>query len=267
MSWTVDIIEAGTLPHCSLGAYVYGALDEAQLDLPCYCWLLRDGHHAVLVDTGPDAELSVDVGYEVGGNPRASLLAALRSAGSAPADIDMIIHTHLHQDHIQNDVLFANSHVLVQRLELESALGAEACCALLSAEDRETIAAGPYAESQAAGVWYRGIARFKDTLGARLRVVEGEQEILPGLAVLPNGGHTSGHQCVLVATAEGDVCLCGDTVSLAINRDVVGPMTPDEEATRAFLRRLRAEPWEAIPSHEPAMRTHRWFIGRSLAGA
>ncbi len=267
MTWTVDIIEAGTLPHSSLGAYVYGALDDVQLDLPCYCWLLRDGRRSILVDTGPDAELSVDVGYEVGGDPRASLLAALHGAGTAPAAIDAIIHTHLHQDHIQNDVLFANSHVLVQRLELESALEAEARCALLPAEDRETIAAGPYAESQAAGVWYRGIAKFKDALGARLRVVDGEQEIFPGLAVSPNGGHTSGHQCVLVATAEGDVCLCGDTVSLAINRDVVGPMTPDEEATRAFLRRLRAEPWEAIPSHEPALRTHRWFLRSAPTGA
>lgn len=72
---------------------------------------------------------------------------------------------------------------------------------------------------------------------------------------------------MLSSGAEGPVCLCGDTVSLAINRDVVGPMTPDEEATRAFLRRLRTEPREAIPSHEPALRTHRWYMRRPIAGA
>ncbi len=42
-------------------------------------------------------------------------------------------------------------------------------------------------------------------------------------------------------------------------------MTPDDDATRTFLRRLRSERWEPIPAHEPAMRGHRWFVegGRS----
>lgn len=260
MTWTVGIIQVGTLPDSALGAYVYGALDEVLLDLPCFCWLLRDGRHVVLVDTGPDSAQSADVGYEVGGDPRGSLLGALNKVGIAPADVEMIIHTHLHQDHIQNDALFANAQVLVQRRELEVALAAEASCARLPATEREALAAGPYAASQAAGVWYRGIGEFQKTLGGRLRVVDGEYEVLPGITVMPTGGHTAGHQSVLVATAEGVACLCEDVVSLAINRDVVGPMTPDDAATRAFLRRLRTEPWEAIPSHEPDLRTHRWFI-------
>lgn len=261
MAWTVGIIEVGTLPDTALGAYVCGALDDVVLDVPCYCWLLRDGRSSLLVDTGPDLEQSADVGYEVGGEPRASLLATLQRSGVSPAEIDLIIHTHLHQDHIQNDDLFPGARVLVQREELQSALKAEASCAVLSDADRATLAAGPYARSQAAGVWYRGIGRFREAVGERWRLVDGEQEILPGITVVPNGGHTSGHQSVLVATAEGPVCLCGDIVSLAINRDVVGPMTPDHEATRVFLRRLRSETWEAIPAHEPAMRAHRWFIG------
>lgn len=261
MTWTVGIIEVGTLPDTALGAYVYGALDEVVLDVPCYCWLLRDGRRSLLVDTGPDIGQSVGVGYEVGGDPRASLLAALQRCGLSPTDIDLIIHTHLHQDHIQNDVLFPKARVLIRREELESALEAEVACALLSDADREALAAGPYAESQAAGVWYRGIACFREALGDRLCLTEGQQEVFPGITLVPNGGHTTGHQSVLVDTAEGTVCLCGDIVSLAINRDVVGPMTPDEEATRAFLGQLHSEPWEAIPAHEPGMRAHRWFIG------
>jgi hypothetical protein len=37
-------------------------------------------------------------------------------------------------------------------------------------------------------------------------------------------------------------------------------MTPDEEATRAFLRTVRASPWEVLPSHDPALRDHRWYV-------
>jgi glyoxylase-like metal-dependent hydrolase (beta-lactamase superfamily II) len=260
VTWTVGIIEVGTLPNTALSAYVYGALDEVVLDVPCFCWLLRDGQRSLLVDTGPDLEQSVDVGYEVGGEPRASLLATLKRCEVSPGDIDLIVHTHLHQDHVQNDSLFPNARVIVQREELRSALAAEASCELLSGAAREALAAGPYAESQAAGIWYRGIARFSSALGHRLCPVEGRHELLPGITLLPNGGHTAGHQSVLVDTDEGTVCLCGDIVSLSINRDVVGPMTPDQTATRAFLSQLHAERWEPIPAHEPAMRGHRWFI-------
>jgi glyoxylase-like metal-dependent hydrolase (beta-lactamase superfamily II) len=91
-------------------------------------------------------------------------------------------------------------------------------------------------------------------------VVDGEVEILPGITLTPSGGHTSGHQSVLVATEEGTACITGDVVSLAVNADVVGPMTPDAVATRAFLARFRASAWELIPSHEPALRQHRWYI-------
>jgi glyoxylase-like metal-dependent hydrolase (beta-lactamase superfamily II) len=260
VTWTVGIIEVGTLPNTALSAYVYGALDEAVLDVPCFCWLLRDGQRSLLVDTGPDLEQSVGVGYEVGGDPRTSLLAALERCAVSPPDIELIVHTHLHQDHVQNDALFPNARVLVQREELRAALATEASCALLSAAAREALAAGSYAGSQAAGVWYRGIACLSEALGDRLCVVDGRHEIAPGITLLPNGGHTSGHQSVLVDTDEGTVCLCGDIVSLSINCDVVGPMTPDDAATRAFLRRLRSEGWEPIPAHEPAMRGHRWFV-------
>ena len=50
-----------------------------------------------------------------------------------------------------------------------------------------------------------------------------------------------------------------DVISLAINREVVGPMTPDEDAARAFLRMVRGSAWEVLPSHEPALRGHCWY--------
>jgi glyoxylase-like metal-dependent hydrolase (beta-lactamase superfamily II) len=263
--WTIAMIEVGSLPGTALGAYVYGALDEALLDVPCFCWLLRDDRHVVLVDTGPDLAQSVGVGYEVGGEPRADLLAALRVCGVAPADVGLIVHTHLHQDHVQNDELFPAATVLVQRRELEAALAGDAACARLSDAERGALAAGLYADSQAAGVWYRGIGALTGALGRRLQTVVGEREVLPGIVAVPNGGHTPGHQSVVVTTADGAVCLCGDIVSLSINRDVVGPMTPDEEATRAFLRRLRTERWEVVPAHEPGLRAHPWLVRAETA--
>jgi glyoxylase-like metal-dependent hydrolase (beta-lactamase superfamily II) len=260
MTWTVGIIEVGSLPGSLLKSYVTGAPDEIRLDLPCFCWLLRDGHTSVLVDTGPDAQASENVSYEVSGDTRAALLRGLRAKGVVPADVAAIVHTHLHQDHVQNDVLFPDARVIVQRRELETAREGEAASRRLSPAERADIAAGPYARSQAAGIWYTGTAELERHAGARLRIVDGEAEILPGINLTPNGGHTSGHQSVLVSTEEGTACIAGDIVSLAINADVIGPMTPDALATRAFLERVRTSLWELIPSHEPAMRDHRWYV-------
>lgn len=260
MTWTVAIVEVGSLPGAALKSYVADAPDDVLLDLPCYCWLLRDAHTAVLIDSGPAAEASEDLGYEVSGGTRASLLAGLRARGVAPAAISMVVHTHLHQDHIQNDALFVNAQIVVQHRELKAALEAEAAARLLSPAARAALAAGPYARSQEAGIWYIGTAELERRAGERLRVVDGEVQILPGITLTPNGGHTSGHQSVLVATEDGTACIAGDIVSLAINADVIGPMTPDEAATRAFLERARTSSWELIPSHEPALRDHRWYV-------
>lgn len=260
MTWTVGIIEVGVLPGCRPSSYVAGAPDDVLLDLPCYCWLLRDARATVLVDSGPDAQASEDVGYEVSGDTRAALLRGLRASGVAPADVGMVVHTHLHQDHVQNDALFVNAEVVVQRREMEAALEAEAAARLLSPWARATLAAGPYAPSQEAGIWYIGTAALERQAGERLRLVDGEVEILPGLTLTPSGGHTAGHQSVLVATEEGAACIAGDIVSLAVNAAAIGAMTPDAAAARAFLARLRAAAWELIPSHEPALREHRWYV-------
>ena len=265
MTWTVGIIEVGVLPDCRLAAYVPDAPADVTLDLPCYCWVVRGAGAAVLVDTGPDATPPEDVGYEVLGDTRSSLLRGLRAAGVAPRDVTTIVHTHLHQDHVQNDALFPNAEVVVQRRELEAALEAETAARTLSPAQRATLAAGSYARSQEAGMWYLGTAGLQERLGARLRVADGELELLRGITLTPSGGHTAGHQSVLVDTQEGIACIAGDIVSLAVNAEVIGPMTPDAAAAGAFLARVRAAAWELIPSHEPALRRHRWYV--SAGGA
>ncbi len=259
MSWEVRIIEVGTLPDTPLGDYLAGAIDEVVLDLPCYCWLLLDGTKCVLVDTGPDTRLSGSVGYEVKGNPRVSLGKALVANGVEPPDLSMVVHTHLHHDHMQNDVLFPNAEVVVQRRELAAAREAEAKCSFLTPQVRSLIATAPWVRSHEAGFAYVGIADFERETGERLRVVDGEETVLPGLDLLLNGGHTPGHQSVLVSTLGGEICIAGDIISLAVNQVVVGPATPREEEARAFLKRVHQSSWEILPAHDEAMRSHRCY--------
>jgi N-acyl homoserine lactone hydrolase len=260
MSWTIAIIEVGVLPGCALRAYVDDADPGAVADLPCFCWLLRDGTSSVLVDTGPDVEASAGVGYSVAGDTRAALEGGLRSAGATRGDIDLLVHTHLHQDHVQNDALFTRAGVVVQRRELDEALAADAACGSLTAAARAELAEAPYAVSQAAGFWYIGTGPLVRGWRGGVRAVDGDAEVLPGLWVIWSGAHTNGHQSVVAETAGGPVCIAGDIVSLAANAVAPGPMTPDAGTAEAFLARARNGGWDLIPSHEPSTRLDRRYV-------
>ncbi|MGA8461500.1 MAG: hypothetical protein WB800_39315, partial [Streptosporangiaceae bacterium] len=110
------------------------------------------------------------------------------------------------------------------------------------------------------GPFYVDVGELTGALGDRLRLLDGETEILPGLTALPNGGHTPGHQSVLVQTGSGHACVCGDIVSLEENLEVIGPVCPDKEGTAQFLARARQAGWQMLPSHDARLRQHRWYL-------
>lgn len=235
MSWQLSILEVGVIPDVPLQVYLPDAPDGALVNPPCFCFLATGGSHTVLIDTGPDRARSGQAGLRIEGDTAAQLGAGLQAAGITPGDVDLIVHTHLHHDHMQNDLLFPLAEVAVQRTELA------------------------WATSAGSGPFYVGVGELATALGDRLRLLDGQSEILPGLTVLPNGGHTPGHQSVLVSTASGDACVCGDIVSLQENLTVVGPVCPDREATEAFLERARAAGWQMLPGHDARLRDHRWY--------
>jgi hypothetical protein len=49
-------------------------------------------------------------------------------------------------------------------------------------------------------------------------------------------------------------------VSLFSNVEVVGSICPNVDETVAFLDRARAAGWEMVPSHDPELRGHRWYV-------
>jgi glyoxylase-like metal-dependent hydrolase (beta-lactamase superfamily II) len=230
-------MEVGVIPGTPLNLYLPDASADELIDPPCYCYVASDGKRTVIVDSGPDRILAGAAGLEIWGDTTELLVAALRVFGVDPADVMYVVHTHLHYDHMQNDLLFPNATVLVQRAEVQWATGPDC--------DR----------------FYLGVRELVTALGDRLQMVEGDAELFPGFSVVLSQGHTPGHQSVLVHTAAGVVCLCGDIVSLFANLDVVGSVCPNLQQTRAFLDRARIGGWKMVPSHDPKLREHRWYIG------
>lgn len=243
MSWTLGILEVGVIPEIPLSAYLPDAPPGASVDPPCFCYVASDGTRTILIDTGPDRARCAESGLRIVGDTTALLREGLATWGVNPRDVELIVHTHLHYDHMGNDLLFPNASVAVQRAELA------------------------WATSPDRGPFYVAVEEVTAALGDRLRLLDGESELLPGVSVLPNGGHTPGHQSILIDAADVMACVCGDIVSLRQNLDVVGSVCPDVAATEAFLARARSSGWEMIPSHDPSLRWHSRFVRARPAGA
>jgi len=143
-----------------------------------HCFLLRAAGRTVLVDTGIGGVDSPATWAPLPGR----LAGELAAAGVVPADVDVVVLTHLHADHVGGSVVdgapaFPNARHVVQRAEVEQ----------VSRTAREL---------------------FLDPLRDLLDVVDGGAEPVPGVRVRHAPGHTPGHQCVEV----GDVVMSGDAV-------------------------------------------------------
>ncbi len=235
--WTVDIIEVGVIPDLPLNLYIPDAPDESRLDVPCYCYLLSRDGHAVLVDSGPSPVQATKAHLLIRGDPVGSLLAALDYRKLATDAVGRIVHSHLHYDHMQNDDMFPLAAVLVQRREVE------------------------WANSPNGDRFYLDIGHWLEAERGRLTEIGGEEEVVSGVTVLPNGGHTPGHQSVLVETKDGPVCLCADIIPMMANTEMVPPACHDVNETREFQARSRRAGWEMVPGHDPILRSHRWYFG------
>lgn len=133
---------------------------------------------AALVDTGVGGPQGLQDDWRAVNVAAADALAGL---DMSPADIDLVINTHLHFDHCGQNAVFRHAPFHVQRAELERAR-------------RESP----------------GLAGWFDFAGARFELLDGDTEIVPGLSVITTPGHTIGHQSVLIQGADGNDLLIGD---------------------------------------------------------
>jgi N-acyl homoserine lactone hydrolase len=185
---------------------------------PVHGFVVTHDDDAVLVDTGVGGPQQVLDDWRVVNRSVADALAEL---DLSPADIGLVINTHLHFDHCGQNAVFKHAPFYVQRAELDRARR----------------------ESPVLRDWF-------DFAGARFELLDGDAELLPGLEVIATPGHTEGHQCVLVR-GNGDALdlLIGDAAytpqvyrgpgSLASGRLPSGQAS-DVAAWRDSLRRIQS---------------------------
>jgi N-acyl homoserine lactone hydrolase len=169
-----------------MGPMTYLAYPGRAIIRPYVMWYIRAGDTDVLVDTAIEAEdyKQYHPGFSnMPFEPEQSFEQALKKVGCGPDDIDIIIQTHLHMDHIYNTSKCRNAVVYVQKNELEFSMNPH-----------------PIFEI----TYPRGIIK-----NLAFEVIDGEQTILPGISVMPAPGHTPGCQAVIVDTTEGKAVISG----------------------------------------------------------
>jgi glyoxylase-like metal-dependent hydrolase (beta-lactamase superfamily II) len=151
--------------------------DPHMLDVVDTGFLVNTGKQLILVDAG--------AGAWWGGGALGRLAGSLRSAGYTPEEVDIVLVTHLHSDHVgglttqDGKRVFPNADVYVAKAESDFWLSAEIAAkapkdAQPFFQSAQAIAA-PYIQ---AGKWH--------TFGGTERIVDGMQ-------LVPLPGHTPGH--------------------------------------------------------------------------
>jgi glyoxylase-like metal-dependent hydrolase (beta-lactamase superfamily II) len=156
-------------------------------DCYAYSWLIRGVNKNILIDAGVDIELwppMATYGEDVG-----DLLTSLKKEGLSPEDIDIIILTHLHHDHISKSKYFPRAKLIVQRKELEMATDSNAPPHVKRAYVQHLIQ--PLYDSK------------------RFEVIDGDLDIEPGIKVLLTPGHTVGSQSVAIQSGDKVVVVTG----------------------------------------------------------
>jgi len=170
--------------------------------------LILGGDDPILVDTGAmNAEIMQRLGMTGIITEEMRIENQLAKHGLKMEDVRWILHTHHHIDHAGQDALFPNATVITNRRELEfSASG---------------IMGGQYPPEYVK----HHIDRLHTPGALRLLDLEdsGPEEIFPGIVCESAGGHTEGSMNILIETAEGTACICGDVI-YDIQHQIVEPI-------------------------------------------
>jgi N-acyl homoserine lactone hydrolase len=212
--------------------------------MPIHCWAIEHGERLVLVDTGETAGVR-DIPFarfEV--TPDHELPVVLERAGLALADVDTVILTHLHGDHMDGAV-HVRGPVLAQEPELAFARSFQS--RFFQRVLRQPVPSG---------VDFRPIALDAGPFGAfkASRPLSDDGRIV----AVSTPGHTPGHISVVCIDDDGrHVLLAGDAADTleqlhARRPDAIAPKPAVYvETLDAILAHARTHATVFLPSHDP----------------
>lgn len=222
------------------GSFFFGPVEQPDdpIALDYFFWLMRSPDHTILLDVGFTATTAQRRGRPHMREPH----EALANFGVDPKEVSMVIMSHLHYDHAGDWGPFENATFVLQDSELAFWTGRHL--------SRRTL---------------RWLVELDDIQAyvrlnheGRIRFVDGDEELVPGLSVHRVGGHTPGSQVVRLSTSSGNVVLASDVVAMYENLEADAPfgiLTDVPASLDVFYRvtSLADSPDLIVPGHDPAV--------------
>ena len=216
--------------------WAFGGDDQWRLHV--HATVLRTEGNTILVDTGVGPETAPAFAWSA---IRGTLPQELQASGVDPAEVERVVITHMHDDHLgwttleaSDDPLFPNARYVINRADWELMAGAT------DDEDRE-IFAKTMSPLEAAGL---------------LQLSEDGLRMTEELTLVHAPGHTPGHQVVTIDSDGVGALVSGDLVNhpaQLLQPGLNGSTDGDPDLARttraAWLERIGREDRIVIPSH------------------
>ncbi|TPW77418.1 4-pyridoxolactonase [Schumannella soli] len=230
----VHLLDGGTLviDHSE----VFWHIDPGTpVRFPVYSVLVEHPDALILFDTGFDLDhVNRVLPFELPEQtPEQTIPAQLAKAGFTPGDVDIVVNSHFHFDHVGGNKHLTNARTLVHTEELRHAKVPE-----------------PFER-----LGYSDLSF--DHADVKYTPVSGDFEIVPGVWLFETPGHTIGHYSLLVEMQnEPSMLFAGDAAytHATLEKEIIGGFHLDPTDSVASIRRLnylaRTRGADIYPSHE-----------------
>lgn len=211
----------------------------AGVKIPASVYYIENDQHKILVDTGVgDLELIRDTRLNRGdkfylySKPEWDLVHQLKEIGVSPEEIDIVINTHLHWDHIGGNLRFKNAKFLIQKDELPYAL----------------------VTPEYAPFYFKAMRKNVTGIADQIVLLDGDAKVSEGVYVWKMGGHSPGIQVVAIETNKGLIVLASDVINRYENLNyswpgMAGNIWNLSEIIQAY-QRIKKEGDIIIPGHD-----------------
>lgn len=176
--------------------------DAGTITVPYTPLVLEIGTRRIVIDTG-NGEAALGSTKGAAGQFHANL----RAAGYDPGDIDTVVISHFHGDHV-NGLLNAQGALAFPRAEI---LVPEPEWAYWM--DDGAMSRAPAGRLQEV---FRNNRRVFDALGRRVTPYAWDREVVPGLTALGTPGHTPGHTSFALASGGKSLFIQSDVTNVPV---------------------------------------------------
>jgi glyoxylase-like metal-dependent hydrolase (beta-lactamase superfamily II) len=164
--------------------------------------LVRTGGQVVLVEPGMGQKYD-EKRRRIYALDALDAAGAIQEAGVDPGQVDIILPTHLHLDHVGGSTYRDEAGIVAPTFP-------HAVCMVQEKEWATAIAPGPLERGS-----YNPADFVPLEESGLLRIISGDVEVAPGISVELTGGHTSGHQVVRLRSSGDEAVFLGDIVPTA----------------------------------------------------